>query len=297
MAKLLNVHRNIVSNKLNGESKFTFEQASEIYDVFFPEYKDAPTVQKTANAIHPQIKEYMLLVESGKLPACKEQHQLIRLVRKVFREENVYTDSQLLEKCLSLQKYYHFNLFPWEKFLLGLHLCTFQEDRMPRWADLFTLVRRGAGKDEYIGYQSFCLVSPYNPISHYNVDICANSELQAKTPFEDVHSVMESPQHFKKLQRFFYWNMEEIVGLKNKGVIKYRTNNPKGKDGFRSAEVVFNEVNQHEDYAEHQCVHDGPGQEAASEAIIRHHGRRCAGRPAGSLQGTQQAGTGGSDTG
>jgi phage terminase large subunit-like protein len=209
--------------------------------------KPKPSGKKTGS-INPHIEEYMLLVEGKKIRACKEQHQLMKMVRKAFREEDIYTDEKLLDSYLGLQKYYHFKLFPWEVFLLGLHLCTFRADGMPRWPDLFTLVGRGAGKDGYIGFQSFCLISPYNPISRYNVDICANSELQAKTPFEDVHGVLESPEHYKKLRRFFYWNKEEIVGLKNKGVIKYRTNNPKGKDGLRSAQVVFNEVHQYENY-------------------------------------------------
>lgn len=144
----------------------------------------------------------MLLVEGGKIRACKEQHQLVKLVRKAFRDEDIHTDGELLESYLALQKYYHFNLFPWEVFVMGLHLCTFRADGLPRWPDLFTLVGRGAGKDGYIGFQSFCLVSPYNKVRQYNVDICANSELQAKTPFDDVHSVLESPEHHRKLKRF-----------------------------------------------------------------------------------------------
>lgn len=209
----------------------------------------ARAVKSAGSRIHPRIEEYMLLVEDGKIRACNEQHQLVKLVRKAFREEDIWVDVQLLEDYLGLQKYYHFQLFPWEAFVMGLHLCTFRADGLPRWPDLFTLVGRGAGKDGYIGFQSFCLVSPYNKVRQYNVDICANSELQAKTPFDDVHSVLEGPEHHRKLKRFFYWNKEEIVGLKNRGVIKYRTNNPKGKDGLRSAMVVFNEVHQYEDYA------------------------------------------------
>lgn len=38
MAKVLNVHRNTVQNKLEGESEFTFGQAQLISEVMFPEY-------------------------------------------------------------------------------------------------------------------------------------------------------------------------------------------------------------------------------------------------------------------
>ncbi len=38
LAKLLNVHRNTVQNKLDGGSEFTFGQAQVISEVVFPEY-------------------------------------------------------------------------------------------------------------------------------------------------------------------------------------------------------------------------------------------------------------------
>ena len=38
VAKLLGVHRDTVTNKLNGESEFTYGQAEAIQDALFPEY-------------------------------------------------------------------------------------------------------------------------------------------------------------------------------------------------------------------------------------------------------------------
>ena len=38
IARLLNVHRNTVSGKLDGESEFTFGQAERIQETMFPEY-------------------------------------------------------------------------------------------------------------------------------------------------------------------------------------------------------------------------------------------------------------------
>ena len=38
IARLLNVHRNTVSGKLDGESEFTFGQAELIQEMMFPEY-------------------------------------------------------------------------------------------------------------------------------------------------------------------------------------------------------------------------------------------------------------------
>lgn len=39
IAKLLNVHRNTIQNKLDGESEFSFGQATVISETLFPEYK------------------------------------------------------------------------------------------------------------------------------------------------------------------------------------------------------------------------------------------------------------------
>lgn len=38
VAKLLNVHRNTVANKLDGDSEFTYGQAERIQEAMFPEY-------------------------------------------------------------------------------------------------------------------------------------------------------------------------------------------------------------------------------------------------------------------
>lgn len=38
MAKLLNLHRNTVQNKMNGESEFTYGEAQRISEIMFPEY-------------------------------------------------------------------------------------------------------------------------------------------------------------------------------------------------------------------------------------------------------------------
>ena len=39
IAQLLSVHRNTVQNKLDGQSEFTFGQATLISEMLFPEYK------------------------------------------------------------------------------------------------------------------------------------------------------------------------------------------------------------------------------------------------------------------
>ena len=201
--------------------------------------------------INPHILRYCEMVENGEVESCKEQKLLVAYVKKCFEREDIYTDNEQLEKYLGLTKYFPFDkLFEWEVFCLALHLCTYwTETGLPRWSDLFLLIGRGAGKDGYIALESMCLVSPYNPIREYDVDICANAEEQAMRPVNDILNVLEDTRYRVKFKRFFYWTKEKIVGLKYRGTIKGRTNNPKSKDGMRSGMVVFNEIHEYQNYA------------------------------------------------
>lgn len=199
-------------------------------------------------SIPPEVLEYIELVESGAPRACPEQHALVAMVRKAFATEDLRVDRQQLDNYLGLQKYFQFRLFPWEKFLMALWDCTYRPDGWPRWKTLFCMVGRGAGKDGLIAFDSACSISPYNPVGHYNVDICANNEDQATQPCRDLVEVLETPKHEVKLKKHFYHTKELIQGRKNKGVMKGRTNNPKGRDGMRSGKIIFNEVHAYENY-------------------------------------------------
>lgn len=199
--------------------------------------------------LNNRILEYMEQIETGAIRACEEQHQLVKYVRYIFNTEDIWVNEEQLENYLSQTKYFPYErLFPWEVFVFALHNCVYRWDNRPRWPDLFMLIGRGAGKDGYIAYESFCLIGPYNGIGHYDADICANTEDQAKAPFTDVWEILESPIWSKKLERFFRWNLEEIECKKTKSKIKFRANNPKGRDGMRSGIVIFNEIHQYQDY-------------------------------------------------
>ena len=196
----------------------------------------------------PEILEYIELVESDSPKACPEQHALVAHIRKCFEAEDLTVDLSQLEKYMGLQKYFPFDLFPWQKFLIGLWDCTYTADGMPRWDTVFGMVARGAGKDGLIAYDSACSISPYCESARYDVDICANDEEQATRPVKDLLEVLESPKWESKLNKHYYHTKELIQGRKNKGVMKGRTNNPKGRDGMRSGKIIFNEVHQYQTY-------------------------------------------------
>ena len=125
--------------------------------------------------------------------------------KKAFETENIYVDDEQFEKYIGLAKYFPWKtLMPWQKFVVGLHGCTYYKDtKEPRWPDLFCLIGRGAGKDGTIAWESVCLTSPYNPIKAYDVDICANNEEQAMRPVQDIIEAFEDVRWNKKLKNIF----------------------------------------------------------------------------------------------
>lgn len=150
---------------------------------------------------NPHILRYIKAVEQEVVPVCKEQKQLAVLVRKAFAEEDIWCDDARLERYLTLQKFFPFQLLDWEIFCFALHNCVFRADGMPRWPDLFICVGRGAGKNGYLAFEDFALISHYHGIQRYDVDICANSEDQARTTFDDIYDILEDNKD--RLERFF----------------------------------------------------------------------------------------------
>lgn len=211
----------------------------------------------------PEILGYIEQIEKNAPRACPEQHALAAYIRKVFQTEDIVVDTRQLGAYLGLVKYFPYgDLFPWQKFICALWNCTYTAQGLPRWKTLLCMVGRGAGKDGFIAFDSMCMVSPYNPVSRYNVDICANNEDQAMTPLKDLIDALESPGKETRLKKHFYHTKELIQGRINKGVIRGRTNNPKGRDGMRSGKVIFNEVHAFENYDNIKVFITGQGKVA-----------------------------------
>ena len=198
--------------------------------------------------ISQHLQKYIDLIESGEIQSCNEQKLLIEHVKRVFATEDLKVNEIQIEKYLSYQKYFPFELFPWEVFCFVLHNCVFKTDGTPRWSDLFVLMGRGGGKNGYLSFEDFCLITETNGVAYYDIDICANSEEQAKTSFDEIYNILENPKWRKKFEKNFRWNKTEIQNIKTRSKIKYRTNNPKGKDGLRSGKVDFDEPHAYENW-------------------------------------------------
>lgn len=203
------------------------------------------------------IDQYLDIVDREEYPVCKEQKQLVRYTRRIFREEKLTVNEEQLEKYLKLQKYFPYRLFPWEEFVFALHNCVYREDGELRWPELFCLVGRGSGKNGYLAFEDFALLTPVNGIREYNIDIFANSEDQAKTTFKDVYNILEDGSI--KLEKHFYWNLEVIRNKKTGSELRFRTSNHKTKDGGRPGKVDFDEYHQYENYKTIEVAETGLG--------------------------------------
>lgn len=186
------------------------------------------------------IQDYMDLVRSGTVQMCREQLLLVDYVERIFATENLFVDENQLERYMDQQKYFPYKLLEWETFCFALHNCVYKAPGSLRWPILMIVVGRGAGKNGYLAFEDFCLITPINGIEKYNIDMFANSEEQARATFDDIYDILESNEQFFK--KYFTWNKEVIINKKTKSRIKYYTKAPNTKDGGRPGKVDFDEL-------------------------------------------------------
>lgn len=191
------------------------------------------------------IDEYINLIESGSIESCEDIRKCINLVKEKLSQPNVFIDNDRIEKAVTkIEEYFKYKLLPWEKFVIGLIHCYYDDDTLV-WTTIFLMMGRGNGKNGFISGVSWYLTTDFHGLPKYNVDIVANSEDQAETSFNDVYEVIDDN---KKLKRAFYYTKEKIVFKKTRSYIKYRTSNAKTKDGLRPACIIFDEIHEYEDY-------------------------------------------------
>lgn len=191
-----------------------------------------------------RITDYIKLVREEPYPICKEQKLLCDMIEKIFETEELIIDSEQLDKYLAFEKYFPYNLLEWEKFCFALHNCVYLPNGQLRFPKLFIYVGRGSGKNGYLSFEDFALLTPVNGIQRYDIDIFAMSEKQAKMSFFDVYNVLEENKNVMK--KYFHWTKEVITNLKTGSRFAFNTSSPKTKDGFRPGKVDFDEYHAYE---------------------------------------------------
>jgi len=193
----------------------------------------------------PEVAEWLHIVEDGRIPACKEQHLVCAMIRRIFASEKLYLDRDRLDKYLSYQRFFPFNLNASEKFMLALMLCLYVDPGVPRFDTLFLYVGRGYGKNGFITFLAFCLMSKANGIVEYDLHVAATTEDQAKTSFDELRHLFERrPDTFKG---GFNWNKQEIINKSTSSTFKFLTANASSKDGGRPGALFLDEIHAYED--------------------------------------------------
>lgn len=207
---------------------------------------------------HPFITEWLRDVEQGKVHACKEQKQLMPLVRKVLDDPNVKFDPYHPEEYARITEKYFFKLMPDQKFYAALILgLTYKDTGLLVFDQIFLMAGRGWGKNGFISSLAFYFTTSNYKVKNYNVDIVATSEDQAKTSYEDIYNVIE--ELGEKGKRIYDYNLKKIKNRKYKSTIRYKTSNAKTKDGGRPGCVIFDEIHAYENYDQIKVFTGGLG--------------------------------------
>lgn len=193
--------------------------------------------------IPARIQEYIDLVRSGG-QVCRDQLQLADLVEQAFRTERLRYDEAQAERYLKLQRHFPYRLLPWEVFVFLLHNCVYKPGGQLRWPRLAIVVGRGAGKNGYLAFEDFCLLTPVNGVRNYDIDIFATSEAQARVTFDDIWDILEGNAAY--FSRYFAWTKEEIRNISTNSRLTFNTSSAKTKDGARPGKVDFDEYHAYE---------------------------------------------------
>lgn len=217
------------------------------------------------------IDPYIEHVENGGLLVCEDIRLLIKnIVRPVLNRKDIIIDDDVIEKGLSLQKYFPYKLIEWEVFLFALIVGVFDTHKRIWFDDIQIIIGRGSGKNGFISFLCFYFLSDYHGVKHYDIDIIANMEKQAMVSFNDVYEVIKDPIDAKyeaALSANFYANKVEITNKITKSILRYNTSSKKGKDSKRTGCVIMDEVHEYEDYEKINTLVSGLGKVENSRQI------------------------------
>ncbi len=216
----------------------------------------------------PNIDEWIYLITGNHIEHCKEQELAIKNnIIPVLDRKDLSIDADRIRKGLSLQKYFPFDLLPWEKYQFAIMFGVFlRQPDAPQDDIYFHVIRdiigRGAGKNGFIDFCALYMISPYHGIRGYNVDLIANGEEQAGTSIKDVSALVtepEIPAHRKVLAANFKGMSEKVIGKKMNAEFRLNTTSTKNKDSKRTGCVIYDEKHQYVDTRNMNTLKSGTG--------------------------------------
>jgi len=208
---------------------------------------------------YKHIKNYFDAIDSGQIKVCKDQMLLKEyLLTRVLNREDVYINEQMVEDSIDVPNvYFPFELFLWQKFAqVFIYGLRWKEDDSLVFDTYFVYVGRGSGKNGWISWNSFFLMSKKHGIPNYDIDIYATSEEQAMTSFNDVYSVLKDNP---RLSSAYSYNKTEIRNKTTNSKMHYNTSNARTKDSKRPGMNVFDEEHEYNDYNVIEVASSGGG--------------------------------------
>lgn len=208
---------------------------------------------------YKHIKNYFDAIDSGQIKVCKDQVLLKEyLLTRVLNREDVYINEQMVEDSIDVPNvYFPFELFLWQKFAqVFIYGLRWKEDDSLVFDTYFVYVGRGSGKNGWISWNSFFLMSKKHGIPNYDIDIYATSEEQAMTSFNDVYSVLKDNP---RLSSAYSYNKTEIRNKTTNSKMHYNTSNARTKDSKRPGMNVFDEEHEYNDYNVIEVASSGGG--------------------------------------
>lgn len=100
-------------------------------------------------------------------------------------QPGVVIDAEAIEQSVEKPKpYFPFELYAWQRFCNAFIYGVRYDDGRLMFNRFLIEIGRGAGKNGYISYNSFYMMSGHHGIKNYDIDIVATSEKQAKPPLK-----------------------------------------------------------------------------------------------------------------
>lgn len=219
--------------------------------------------------INKHVKYYMDQYEAGEIKVSKYVVLLFSYLKNhILDRDDIYFDIEQHEKYIAFTEKNYFPLMPFQKFITAFVFLFHKEGNYPFYSQFFLYKARGAGKNGLISTLAHFFISDLHGIENYNISIVANSELQAKTSFEEMYNTIENDGKDGILQALFYHTKSEIVSRTNHSKIQYHTSNARTKDSLRDGCVIYDEVHEYEDSAIVDVFNSGLGKVSNSREFF-----------------------------
>lgn len=200
---------------------------------------------------HKYIDDYLKAYDQGLILLNEDRIALVEFVRNaIIVRDDIWFDDKQISNFVAFAEKWFFPLEDWQKFLASF-LFLFYDNGSLVFDQHFWTLARGNGKNGFISVISAYFLSPLHNVTQYNGAIVANSELQAKTSFEEIFNMIELNPDLKysktqNPQGAFKNSRSQILGVDTMSKLEYLTSNANTKDSFRHGFLIFDEVHQYE---------------------------------------------------